>query len=296
MASIDQQIIAVSRTAYGVALQTMKYLGLPFNLVPNTTLNEKLGIQAGVLPSAGVMPNLAYMCIGNLGHDATKAADGSWETIPLPHRANDSGLFGMIPFVLREVTDDLPANMRRKYRLRRQEPHNGKQYFAYYGRKIDLTGVTVQLQKTEKVNGVITVTPYVPSSDDLNPTPPAISNTGTVVGSDSSVSASAIIQVVMTAEDIAEIINAHRIRTGSTRSPVISELTLCTGVDKDVSGASGSTGSFTYTEVVVCQANIHISTNHPIGYTSNGATLNLDVGGVEPMLAENSLNAATFLN
>lgn len=296
MSSLDQQIISVTRTAYGVALQTMKYLGLPFTLIPNTTLNEKLAIQPGVLPSAGEMPSLKYLCIGNLGHEAIKEDDGSWASVPRPHRANDAGLYGMIPFVLREITDDLPANQRSKYALRRKETHNGRNYYAYYARRIDLSTVSVQLQKVEKVDGVITVTPYVPTTDDLNPTPPAIGSNGTVLGSDSSVSASAIITINLTAEDIAEIINAHRVRTGSPRSPVISELTLCTGVDKMVAGDSGTAGSFQYNEVIACQVNIHIATNHPVGYTSDGAQLNIDVGGVEPMLGEDTLNSATFLS
>lgn len=295
MASVDQQIINVCRTAYGVSLQTAKTLGLPFTLVPNTTLNERLAIQAGVKPGATEMPNLRYLCIGNRGHDAVRESDGAWTNQPLPHRANNSGLYGMIPFVLREVTDDLPATARAKYALRRQETHNGRNYFAYYAKRIDLTGVAVQLQRVEVIDNVITVTPYVPTSDDLNPTPPQISSSGTVIGSNESITASAVLTITFTAEDIAEIVNAHRIRTGSVLSPVMSELALCSGIDKLVSGSSGSSGSFQYNEVIACQVNVHISTNHPIAYTSQGATLNVDVGGIEPMLGENSLNGATFI-
>lgn len=295
MASIDQPIIAVTRTAYGVALQSMKYLGLPFTLVPNTTLNEKLNVQAGILPGAGEMPSLRYLTIGNLGHEAVREDDGSWATAPRPQKPQHSGMYGQIPFVLRETDNDLPSTMRAKYALRRQEQHNGRNYIAYYALRLNLTGVNVQLQKIEKINGVITVTPYVPTTEDLNPKVPDIPASGTVIGSNSSVSASAIITVNLTAEDIAEIINAHKIRTGSTRSPVISELGLCTGVDKDVTGQAGSSGSFRYNEVIACQINIHIATNHPIGYTSEGATLNLDVGGVEPMLGDQGSGQVTWV-
>ncbi|MFO5742475.1 hypothetical protein ACLBPW_30750, partial [Klebsiella pneumoniae] len=73
------------------------------------------------------------------------------------------------------------------YRLRRFDEHNGKQCFAYYARKFDGTGVVPKLLKISLVDGEPVVTPYVPSRDDLNPTPPTISNQGTVVGSNESI-------------------------------------------------------------------------------------------------------------
>lgn len=295
MSAIDQQIISVTRTAYGVYLQTIKQLGLPFNMIANTTLNERRNVQAGVKPAAGEVPVMRYLAIGNLGHVTVKADDGSDESLAVPHRANDAGLYNQIPFVLREVTDDLPAVMRNKFALRTTEVHNGKNYFAYYLMRMDYANVVPQLQQVEVIDGVATVTPYVPTTNDLNPERPQISNSGVVVGSDKSVSASAIITVKLDSSVIAEILNAHRVRTGSTRSPVISELALCSGVDKQVQGVSGGSGTFMYTEAIAVQVNVHISTNHPLGYSSNGATLTFDVGGVEPMLAQDSINQATWL-
>lgn len=210
MSTIDQQIIATTRTCYGVFLQTCKNLGLPFTLIPNTTLNEKFGIQANVAPAANEMPNMSYLVIGNLGHATARAEDGSDETIPVPHRASDAGLYGQIPFALREVTNDLPAgSIRNKYCLRRQETHNGVNYYAYYGLRLNFSGVVPQLQKVEVIDGEAVVTPFVPTTDNLNPARPEITNSGVVLGSNSSVSASAIVQVVLDADMIAEIINAH---------------------------------------------------------------------------------------
>ncbi|AAL83040.1 hypothetical protein KEN51_CDS0257 [Pseudomonas phage vB_Pae10145-KEN51] len=295
MSAIDQQYINVTRTAYGSYLQTCKYLGIPFKLIPNTTLNEKFSIQQNVAPSAGQIPNVQYMVIGNRGHYFVKGPDGSDEVENNIHRANDAALYNHIPFVLREVADDLPAQRRNMYRLRRLEEHNGKQYFAYYARKIDVTGVVPKLLKITIVDGEPVVTPYVPNRDDLNPTPPTISNQGTVVGSNESISASAIVTVNLTAEEILEITTAHRIRTGSVRSPIISEIGLCSGVDKDVQGQSGASGNFIYTEVIACQINVFIATNHAVGYNSDGLKLTFDIGGVEPMLGSKAINVAKFV-
>jgi hypothetical protein len=235
-----------------------------------------------------------YMVIGNMGHYTVTADDGSDEVVGRLHRTNHAALYNHIPFALRETTDDLPAQIREKYCLRRIETHGGKNYVAYYGRRLNITNVTPQLLEIEVINGVPTVKPYTPTTDDLNPTPPAISNNGTVIGSNKTISASAIVEVKLTAEDIAEITSAHRIRTNSTRSPIISEIGLCSGVDRQVSGQSGSSGSFQYNEVIGCQVNVHIATNHPIGYNSNGLTMYFDVGGVEPTLGDQAINTAEF--
>lgn len=292
---IDQQIINVVRTCYASYLQTTKYLGLtPFRVIAHTTLNEKFGVQNGIVPSATEIPNVRYMVIGNMGHYTVKADDGSDETENRIHRSNHAALYNHIPFVLREVNDDIPAGQRDLYCLRTAESHNGKNYIAYYGRRIDVAGVQPSLLEIEIINGIPTTKPYTPTVDDLNPVPPEISNNGTVIGSNRNISASAIVRVSLTADEIIEITNAHRIRTNSQRSPVISEIGLCSGVDRRVD-ASGSGGAFQYLEVIACQVNVFIATNHPIGYNSNGLNLTFDIGGVEPTLGDKAVNTATFV-
>lgn len=293
---IDQQLINVVRTCYSASLQTTKYLGLtPFVMLPNTTLNQKYGIENGVAPAVGEMPNVRYMVIGNMGHYTIRNTDGSDETANVLHRSNDAALYGGIPFVCRELTDDIPADRRDTYCLRTQVSYFGKPYIVYYGRRISMTGVRPQLLEITVVDGVIQTETYVPTVNDLNPVPPKIPNTGTVIGSNKTISASAIVKVNLTAEEIREITNAHRIRTGSTRSPIISEIGLCSGVDRRVNAASSSGPSFQYLEVIACQVNVFISTNHPVGYNSNGLNLTFDIGGVEPTLGSNAVNQAKFV-
>jgi hypothetical protein len=297
MAVLDQQIVNVTRSAIGALLQTIKYLGLApkLALLKNTTLNQKFNVQNGVMPSDREQLDFSYLVIGNKGHYTVVAEDGSDETEVRPHRTNDCALYNHIPFVLREVNDDLDAVERGKYRIRVQETHKSKPYFAYYARRINKTGVVPQLLQIEIINNIEVTTPYIPTLDDLNPTPPAISNSGTVVGSNKYIAASAIVEVKLTKEDIYEIVNAHRIRTGSTRSPVISEIGLVTGVDKLVPGPSGAGGTFEYEEVIGAQISVFVATNHPIAYNSNGLTMVYDIGASEPMLGDKALNQAQFV-
>lgn len=290
---IDQQLINVTRTCYAAYLQTTKYLGLtPFRVIPHTTLNEKYAIEANVTPAAGDIPNVRYLVIGNMGHYTVRGPDGADEVANRIHRANDAALYNGIPFVMRETGSDIPADRRDMYCLRTIETVNGKNYIVYYGRRINVTGVQPQLLELEVINGVVTAKPYVPTVDDLNPKPPVISNSGTVIGSNKTVSASAIVKISLSAEEIRDITDAHRIRTGSIRSPIISEMGLCSGVDRRVT-APGQ--GFQYNEVIACQVNVFISTNHPIGYNSSGLDLTFDIGGVEPMLGSNAVQQATFV-
>jgi hypothetical protein len=296
MSILDQQVVNVTRTAIGALLQTYKFLGLPQKsaLLKNTTLNQKFNVQNGVMPADAQSLNFRYLVIGNKGHYTVVADDGSDETDVRPHRTNHNGLYNHIPFALREVTDDFTSLERERYALRTPETHKGKPYYAYYAYRINISAVIPQLLEVEIINGVEVTRPYVPTLEDLNPTPPAIPNTGVVVGSPKYISASAIVEVKWTKEVIAEIVNAHRIRTGSTRSPVISEVGLVTGVDKLVPGPAGGGGSLDYNEVIGAQISVHVATNHPIAYNSNGLTMVYDIGASEPMLGDQALNVAEF--
>lgn len=296
MSILDQQVVNVTRTAIGALLQTIKFIGLPqkLALLKNTTLNQKFGVLDGVMPADGQNLSFGYLVIGNKGHYTVLAEDGSDETDVRPHRTNHNGLYNHIPFALREVGDDFTSVERERYCLRTPEAHKGKQYFAYYGYRVNKTAAVPQLLEIEIVNGVEVTKVYVPVLEDLNPVPPVISNNGTVVGSNKLIAASVIVEVKFTKEHIAEIVNAHRIRTGSTRSPVISEIGMVTGVDKLVPGATGTGGSIDYNEVAGAQIATHIATNHPIAYNSNGLTMVYDIGSSEPMLGDKALNVAEF--
>ncbi len=292
---IDEQLINITRTLSSGYLQTHKYLGLsPYKPIKNSTLNEKFAVMADVLPSNQQIPNCRYMVIGNMGHRNVRGPDGADESEVIIHRANHNALYNHIPFVMRLEGNDLTASQRANYCLRVIENHDGKNYIVYYARRFDVSMVKPQLIEIEILNGVSVTKPYIPTIDDLNPERPEISNNGTVVGSNKNISTSAIVTIDLTAEDVHEIVSAHRIRTGSNRSPVISEIGICSGVDKLNDAISGA-GSFQYNEVIACQINTFIASNHPIGYNSSGLTLRLDVGATEPTLGDQAIHEANII-
>ena len=54
----------VVRTAPASVLQTGQYIGKSIKILPNSTLNQKLSIQASQLPIDGEVPTVKYVVIG----------------------------------------------------------------------------------------------------------------------------------------------------------------------------------------------------------------------------------------
>jgi hypothetical protein len=120
------------RTGIGGLLQTCAMLGIAVPQIANTTLNEKLSIQANATLGVNEMPRARYICIGIGGHQGTVGADGILLIGSAQHRPTDNSLFRMMPFVMRPLTNDLTTVERQRYALRRIENHKGLDYAVYY--------------------------------------------------------------------------------------------------------------------------------------------------------------------
>ncbi len=272
----------ITRTIYGSKLQTEMLLGLNYTFIPNTTLNEKFDIQAGVQPPAGTMPRVRYFCIGNGGHRNGTGADGFPYTTPIQHDVADAALYRHLPFLVRPAGEDLDATTRAKYGLRKEIVVNGRNYIAYYLKRMDFTDTEIQMLHNSVNDGVVASTPFVPTAANLNPTPPAIPATGAVSTDGDYLSSSAILRLSMSAADVAELINACEILFGNPDYAVISEIALVAGVDRIVTASSGS-GSFNYQEVICAQVVTHITSYYAVQYTNDGFDFRLELGGTEAL-------------
>lgn len=275
----------ITRTVYGAAVQSALFLGRPVNYPPFTTLNQHLNILKDTLPGINDRPSLLCYVWGNRGHKVEIGADG----IPLndveQHYATDAGLFGQLPFVLREVNQDLTATERAKYALRRQEERNGNAYYAYYGRRIDKTNLDVNMYYTQVQDGVSTVTPFVPTQANLTPTPRGLSNTGSNLINADYVSARARLTLAMTETDVAEMLNVAKVIYDDERYAIVSELGLCTGVDKNINAPAYGGGTFNFAEIIGCQIASHVAAFNPLLQTNTGVKIEMDVGVNEPLYA-----------
>lgn len=272
----------IVRTVYGSFLQTNQLLGLPFSLIPNTTLNEKFNIQSGIAPAAGTYGHMNYWGIGSGGHRFVTGSNGVAIPQPIQHKATDAALFNHLPFVLRTPDNDLSPAQRASYALRRQETHNGQPYIAYYLKRFSIQDVLAAMEYRVVNNGVTSISAFTPNSSNLNPTPPELSSNGVNTLEASYVATTAKINLSLTEDEVNEILHACEVIYDDAAYAIISEVALCGGVDKTVS-AAGISGSFNYAEAIAVQVLNFFSTMTALQFSSQGVTIALDVGSTEPL-------------
>lgn len=278
------RVSKITRTVYGSRLQTMQLLGLPYAMLANSTLNEKFDIQSGVAPANNALPRVRYYVIGNGGHRNQVGTDGHPYTSPIKHSASDAALYKHLPFAMRKPSEDFSATERAKYCLRRLETIKGVQYVVYYGRRIDMSNVVPQLMINTKIDGVVSNQPFIPTGANLNPVAPAIPATGAVSTDGTTLSASAVLQLGFTENDVAEFTNAVNILFDNAYYGVISEIGLVAGEDRQVPlQMPGGASSGTYAEVVGATITTMVSDNYPVAFANRGFEFNLDLGASEPL-------------
>lgn len=274
----------ITRTILGSYLQTCMLLDRPFVLMPNSTLNEKFGIQAGILPDIDAMPAVRYFAIGNGGHRMSVGAEGRTKTEAVQHHATDAALYNHIPFVLRTMDNDLAPADRAKYGLRRQETHGGMQYIAYYLRRLDLSAVIPRMEVTSVDAGVSTTVAFVADTSNLNPTPPELNPGDVNLASGDYAAATAKMSLLLDANDNTELLDVARILYDDEGYAIVSEVAFCSGIDKVVTSPALGGTTINFNEVIACQVVTHINTFFATKYSADGNELLLDVGATEPLL------------
>lgn len=272
-----------TRTLYGMLLQTCAHLRIPFVVAPNTTMNELLNIQANQVPDLNTYPTLGYLSFGNGGMAADASSDGTLIMTPKVFKATNAAPYNPIPLILRPIGNDLDPALRAKYALRRIETRNNVSYIAYYLKRLDMTNVVAGMFLTTVVNGVKNTVPYVPDSSVLHPTPPVISNPGVITADGTYVSASAPLDIVIDATDTEELMNVFNIIYNNPMAAIISEMALCSGVDKTVPVTDPGGSQFNMTEAIAVQVNDLVNIGAPLMFNSDGVKFSIDIGATEPL-------------
>lgn len=265
------------RTVFGAKLQTALLLGIPHVVDQYTTINEKLGILSATAIATSDRPKLGYVTIGNGGHRIVTGGDGVSRPDPIQHKSHDAALYNQLPFVLRAVGDDLPAVDRAKYALRKLVTYGGNSYIAYYGKRIDVTATTVAMEYNAVSAGTTVTSIYTPTSANLNPVAPAAG--GGVTPTGDYLSATARVPFALDATDTEEFLSAVEIIYGDRNYGIISEVGLCSGVDKVINTEAG----YTFNDVIGCQLTTIINTFFPLTFSNAGIEVEIDVGATEPL-------------
>ena len=277
-------IIKITPTIYGSMLATAKQLGIKHKVLNKSTLNDKHDILETETPDDSEIASIGCFAIGRGGMRLISGLSGERITAPTPHNPDHAALYEQIPFVLREINNDLTVPERANYALRKKMNIGGKDYFAYYLRRINKAGVEVVAEKVTVTDGVPTTVPFQPSSSNLSPTPPNIPNSGAIPTSGVSLTTSGVVKLELSQSETAEVLAACRILYGDIIYATITEIGLISGVDRLVNVDDGAGGSISFKEYITAQVAVHITTNCPLAYSNNGFDQEIDLGSSEALL------------
>ena len=148
------------RSIYGAYLQTCALLGFNVDIKPNSTLNQKFDLFPNEIFNSGETPTVKYLTIGNGGHTASMGVDGLPLINPVPHSPRHAALYNHLPFIIREVGEDLTPGERLLYRLRVPRTIDGVNYMCYYAKVLDLSLVEPKIELRNNTDGIITATDF----------------------------------------------------------------------------------------------------------------------------------------
>lgn len=270
------------RSIIGDKLQTAQKVNRPYTYSPNSVMNDILGVLANDRPAGIPWTQYATLGIGGL---ATKYYDNNTraELYPLPHDPSHTGLYSQVPWVIRPVQNDLTAAEVKKFRLRTLQDFNGVRCAVYWARPMDLTNTTVRIEYRKIQNGQIVSDPWEPSQANQFPKPPVLGQGETLVTGDDYLAATAKTTLKFTSWDMTELVNVANIMFKSENALLLTEIGLCSGIDVQHRGNFNGQ-SLAYTEASGVQITDFVSVFLPTNFNRAGASVNLDIGSVEPLL------------
>jgi len=227
------------RTIYGMSLQMHALTGKPYKVLPNTTLNEKFNINKGVLNEDNEYPTLKYYTIGVGGSGILDTVDGYNYS---KHRATDAALFEHLPFVVRRTDNDLLPQEQVRYRFKMKKIINNIEYYCYYLRVIENESIKDEFHEINMVNGVPVLSLFDTNTDKLlSPTP----KENTVMYSNTDdvkyITKVTKIPFIMLKTDLLEVQNAINVLYGYGTTKALTEIGVCTGIDKTIDGILDAT-------------------------------------------------------
>lgn len=273
------------RTIYASHLSNCMLLRRPFSVLPNSTLNQKFNLFKDEVPAINEYPVLGYLGIGNKGATYEVTDTGFILTTPVRHLPRDASLYNFIPFLVRDINNDISSTERAKYRLRVLVPIGGITYAVYYLRALTIADLvpSVELRNVDGEN--ITTNSFVPTQSDLAPNHPEIDNSNLNTANGDYLVSTSKINFVLGRAEVQEIMDACQILFGDPRYAVINEIAVISGIDKILQGTFGATTS-NYTEVIAAQVASFISQYHALTSNTTKVEIELDVGSVEPLLVD----------
>lgn len=274
-----------TRTIYGAHLSTCKMMGSTFNVLPNSTLNQKFGVNAST--TSPVIPTVNYLAIGNKGATYEPVSGNFILTQTIPHLPDHAALYGHIPFLAVKTSDEnnLDPAIRNKYALKVTAPgHDGANYNFYYLMKFpnDYSGTNLEpdIEQRTVAGSTIGSASWTSSPANLDPQQVNISNIDLTTPSGEYLVSTAKVVLGLDSTTINNIINACEALFGDPRYAIINEMGVVAGSPH----SGGSVGGAPFVDVVQAQIISFVYGLHSLTTSTSAITLNLDIGSAEPLL------------
>lgn len=226
----------------------------PFTLPQWTTLNEHYGVLADESwgQKHGKDFYLGYYGIGIGGSRSIGLGTSGLESRKVnEHKTTDENAFYPIPFVIREITNDLDPVVREMYRMRVVRKIGDKTYVMYYLKKIGFAEFdpSMKIGTRDPVTGNETERPYVPKKEDLAPTPYELTSVNSIPLTNEYVNGTGKMDLSLNEDDLNEVKNVCRILFNDASLAAINEMYLAYGVETTADGQVGETGTVNYKEL-----------------------------------------------
>ena len=271
-------IYNATRTIYNIKLQTCMMANIPYQPLPNTTLNEKFDILEyeqqncvnNLKSDRPLYPTIKGIVIGNGG---LSLVDSDIFDLKLgKHSPIDGALFNHLPFVLREEDNDLPDADKLNYRLRKELYIDGKKYVAYYLRIIKESELfykpdILYVDNSKAIPSVKVLS--TDRTDILNPSPVKDNRMSTY---NNTVEVYNILRYnfQISERDMLELENVFNVLNIKNR--LITELGFVTGIDVPLNN---------YKELVYSQIGFFIDLSLDLEYLKNQNSITIEIGGGE---------------
>lgn len=244
----------VTPNALGIIINDAVTTGTTVDIPKWTTMNELYDILAdeSIGRKNGKDFNLAYYGIGIGGSRCIGTDSNGLEGRRVyQHKATDFGAFYPIPFLIREIGDDVDPETRRKYRIRVVRKLGDKIYVMYYLKKINFTEFdpTMKIGERDPVTGNEQERPYIPVKEDLTPTPYELVSVNDVPVTNQYVNGTAKMDLSLDGNDLEEVRNVCRVLFNDSSKAAINEMYLVYGIESRNDGDIANGGTVNYEEL-----------------------------------------------
>jgi hypothetical protein len=262
----------VVRTVYNTALINALTLGNEYNVLENTTLNEKFNVVCNKIEEEN--PKIQYYTLGMKYEDML--TDDGLSLDNVKHSPLDGSVYKPLPFIIRLLSNDLSVEERAPYRLRVEKLINGAMHAVYYGKKLNFDTIEDMVVKVTNSNGTLLPEELDTTDNEtiLNPLPYKVDHNFTPDYVNFVVSVSKI-KIKLSSVELEEIKNAMTVLYPDD-DPVIGEIGIVSGCDVDLGGVS---------EVADAQVNYFIKMNYDLTTINDNDVVlkTIDLGGLEPL-------------